>query len=94
MSASSEKCPLPTRFEGRSLPVDGRVPLDGLGQMAEEMKQTDEIDSNYSVERTLMDEIVKEAFNDLLARKELEAQWQRVSEIVTGGVTSRFTCLA
>ncbi len=62
--------------------MDGRIPLHGLRQIAEEMKQTGEIYSNYSVERTLKDEIVKEASNDLLARKELEAQWQRVSAIV------------
>lgn len=72
----------PTRFEGRSLPVDGRVPLEGLRQIAEEMKRTGEIGSNFSVASVLKDDVVKEAFRGLLSRKELEAQWQRVSEIM------------
>jgi ABC-type nitrate/sulfonate/bicarbonate transport system substrate-binding protein len=70
------------RFEGRSLPVDGRIPLGGLKQIAEEMKRAGEIRSDFSVEGALRDATVKDAFEDLLSRKELESQWRRVCEIV------------
>jgi ABC-type nitrate/sulfonate/bicarbonate transport system substrate-binding protein len=72
-----------TRFEGRSLPVDGRIPLGGLMQIAEEMKSAGEIRPDFTVEGALRDETVKQAFEDLMSRKELEAQWRRVSEMVT-----------
>lgn len=70
------------RFEGRSLPVDGRVPLGGLRQIAEEMKRAGEIRPDFTVEGALRDDTVKDAFQDLQSRKELETQWRRVSEIV------------
>ena len=70
------------RFEGRSLPVDGRAPLGGLRQIADEMKMTGELRPDFSVEGALRDEIVQEAFQELRSRKGLETEWRRVCEIV------------
>jgi ABC-type nitrate/sulfonate/bicarbonate transport system substrate-binding protein len=70
------------RFEGRSLPVDGRAPLSGLEIIGEELKKAGKLRADFSVERSLRNEIVQEAFQELRARKELEHEWRKVCEIV------------
>ena len=72
----------PDRLELRPLPVDGQVPLDGLKEIAEEMKQNGEIPLNYRVEEVLVDKPARDAFENLMSRKELQAEWQRMKRIV------------
>jgi ABC-type nitrate/sulfonate/bicarbonate transport system substrate-binding protein len=72
----------PERLERRPLPVDGQVPLDGLREIAEEMKQDGEIPANYNVEEVLIDGPVRDAFANLRARRELDAEWERIKRVV------------
>jgi len=72
----------PERLEKRPLPVQGEVPLVGLRQIGEEMKDDGEIPRDFSVESVLKDNAAKQAFQDLRARTELEGQWKRVCSIV------------
>lgn len=72
----------PDRLESMPLPVDGQVPLAGMKQIAQEMKRDGEIPKDFSAERALRDNAVRKAFQDLCSRKELEAQWTRVTRIV------------
>jgi ABC-type nitrate/sulfonate/bicarbonate transport system substrate-binding protein len=76
------KANAPDRFEGRSLPVDGRAPLSGLKIIADEMKATGDLRADFSVKEALRDEIVTEAFQELRSRKALEGEWRKVCEIV------------
>ena len=70
------------RLEMRPLPISGDVPIDGLRQIGEEMKSAGEIPNEFSVEDVLRNDAAKKAFQDLRGRKELEAQWDRVSRTV------------
>lgn len=72
----------PDRLELRPLPVDGQVPIDGLKEIVEEMKETGELPSNYSVEGVLVEEPVRDAFENLMSRKQLQAEWQRIKQVV------------
>jgi ABC-type nitrate/sulfonate/bicarbonate transport system substrate-binding protein len=72
----------PERLERRPLPVDGRVPVDGLREIAEEMKQEGEIPPRYRAEEVLVEEPVREAFASLRSRKDLAAEWERVMRVV------------
>jgi ABC-type nitrate/sulfonate/bicarbonate transport system substrate-binding protein len=72
----------PDRFEGRSLPVDGRAPMSGLKVIAEEMKDAGELRRDFPVEQALRGEIAEEAFQELRSRKALEGEWRRVCGIV------------
>lgn len=66
----------------RPLPVDGLVPLEALRQIAEEMKEAGEIAPDYSMEAALRDEAIKDAFQELRSRKELEPQWEGIRRAV------------
>ena len=72
----------PERLEKRPLPIHGEVPIDGLRQIGEEMKNTGEIPRGFSVESVLKNDAAKKAFQDLRGRKELDEQWERVSRTV------------
>ncbi len=72
----------PERLEKRPLPIRGEIPIDGLRQIGEEMKNTGEIPRGFSVEGVLKNDAAKKAFQDLRGRKELDEQWERVSRIV------------
>lgn len=72
----------PDRLELRPLPVDGQVPIDGLREIAEEMKEAGELPLNYRVEGVLVEEPVRDAFENLMSRKELRSQWERVKRVV------------
>jgi ABC-type nitrate/sulfonate/bicarbonate transport system substrate-binding protein len=72
----------PDRLESMPLPVDGEAPVAGLKRIAEEMKRDSQIPNDFSAERALKDEAAKKAFQDLRSRKELEAQWTRVTRVV------------
>jgi len=72
----------PERLEKRPLPIHGEVPIEGLRQIGEEMKNAGEIPRGFSVESVLKNGAAKNAFQDLRGRKELDEQLERVSRIV------------
>lgn len=72
----------PERLEKRPLPIQGEVPIDGLRQIGEEMKNSGELPKEFSVESALKNDVAKQAFQDLRGRKELDEQWERVSRTV------------
>ncbi len=73
---------VPQRLETMPLPVDGRVPIESLKKIGEEMERSHELPAGFPVEKALMDAAVKEAFRDLRSRKELASQWEGVSRVV------------
>jgi ABC-type nitrate/sulfonate/bicarbonate transport system substrate-binding protein len=72
----------PDHLEVRPLPVDGQVPIEGLREIADEMKDNGELPSNYNVDTALIGEPVRDAFEGLIARKEIQPEWQRMQRVV------------
>jgi ABC-type nitrate/sulfonate/bicarbonate transport system substrate-binding protein len=72
----------PDHLEIRPLPVDGQVPIKGLQEIVEEMQQNGELPPNYNVEKVLVGEPVRNAFENLISRKDLQPEWQRMQRVV------------
>jgi hypothetical protein len=70
------------KVEGWALPIDGGVSAESLQRIIQGMTAIGDLKEPIEVESLLRDSAVKEAFQDLIKRPELQPAYEKVKLVV------------